>query len=295
MGEIGVIPALEDFFDRILGRGDAAITVPTFDGSLKPNQLLERAEVVAEFAEPEDLAASTARSISPTEQCCAVATGSLVARGPTFRAADHGVLRPARRPARSGAGRHGSQGIWRRSKGPMPGKVISGGGMCAVNALAPGPDGSLLATDGSANEPYRGLGARSPQSRTQRQVARDQSRDRRGQREGVRAALRVRRGGSGERRAGQRKLAASPGRGRRRRVGAERARPFAGLSFPHGARFRRRLLAHGLHREDAAVRVRPARSRLSQAHDEGSATGVLGRRRGWARAARSTSRCRARI
>ena len=42
MGEVGVIPALEDFFDRILGRGDAAITVPTFDGSLKPNQLLEQ-------------------------------------------------------------------------------------------------------------------------------------------------------------------------------------------------------------------------------------------------------------
>src|SRR5579871_5992531 len=56
MGEIGVIPALEDFFDRILGRGDAAITVPTFDGSLKPNQLLETAEVIEAFEKPEDLA-----------------------------------------------------------------------------------------------------------------------------------------------------------------------------------------------------------------------------------------------
>src|ERR1700760_117824 len=52
-----MIPALEDFFDRFLGRGDAAITVPPFDGSLKPNQLLERAEVIGEFADPEDLAA----------------------------------------------------------------------------------------------------------------------------------------------------------------------------------------------------------------------------------------------
>src|SRR5215469_2493176 len=50
-----MIPALEDFFDRFLGRGDAAITVPPFDGSLKPNQLLERAEVAGEFGEPEDL------------------------------------------------------------------------------------------------------------------------------------------------------------------------------------------------------------------------------------------------
>src|ERR1700751_5929404 len=51
-----MIPALEDFFDRVLGRGDAAITVPPFDGSLKPNQLLEHAETIGEFSEPEDLA-----------------------------------------------------------------------------------------------------------------------------------------------------------------------------------------------------------------------------------------------
>ena len=59
-----MIPALEDFFDRILGRGDAAITVPTFDGSLKPNQLLEHAEVVGEFAEPEDLVCRWRRALS---------------------------------------------------------------------------------------------------------------------------------------------------------------------------------------------------------------------------------------
>src|SRR5581483_5877521 len=38
-------------------------------------------------------------------------------------------------------------------EGTDAGKVISGGGMRAVNALAAGPDGSLLATDGSASEP----------------------------------------------------------------------------------------------------------------------------------------------
>ena len=31
----------EDFADRLLGRGDATITVPSFDGALKPNQILE--------------------------------------------------------------------------------------------------------------------------------------------------------------------------------------------------------------------------------------------------------------
>ena len=40
----------------MLGRGDATITVPSFDGALKPNQILEKAEIVARFDAPEDLA-----------------------------------------------------------------------------------------------------------------------------------------------------------------------------------------------------------------------------------------------
>ena len=56
MGVAYVIAALREFTDRVFGRGEAAITVPPFDGALKPNQLLEEAAVVAELAEPEDLA-----------------------------------------------------------------------------------------------------------------------------------------------------------------------------------------------------------------------------------------------
>jgi hypothetical protein len=51
-----MMPALKAFADRFLGRGDATITVPSFDGALKPNQILEKAETVAQFAAPEDLA-----------------------------------------------------------------------------------------------------------------------------------------------------------------------------------------------------------------------------------------------
>src|SRR5882672_4421493 len=47
--------ALRGFADRLLGRGDATITVPSFDGALKPNQILEKAETVAAFDAPEDL------------------------------------------------------------------------------------------------------------------------------------------------------------------------------------------------------------------------------------------------
>ncbi|MGB3864467.1 MAG: hypothetical protein WBA29_02410, partial [Xanthobacteraceae bacterium] len=51
-----MIAALRNLTDNVLGRGSAAITVPPFDGALKPNQILEHAEVVAEFAAPNDIA-----------------------------------------------------------------------------------------------------------------------------------------------------------------------------------------------------------------------------------------------
>jgi hypothetical protein len=51
-----VIAAFKERIDRFLGRGEAAITIPPFDGALKPNQLLETAAVLAELAAPEDLA-----------------------------------------------------------------------------------------------------------------------------------------------------------------------------------------------------------------------------------------------
>src|SRR3977135_3844368 len=51
-----MMPALKAFADRFLGRGDATITVPSFDGALKPNQIHEKAETIGQFAAPEDLA-----------------------------------------------------------------------------------------------------------------------------------------------------------------------------------------------------------------------------------------------
>ena len=51
-----MIGALKEFADRLLGRGDATITVPSFDGALKPNQILEKAETAGQFEQPEDIA-----------------------------------------------------------------------------------------------------------------------------------------------------------------------------------------------------------------------------------------------
>src|SRR6476661_8097976 len=56
MGEAVVIAAVREFANRFLGRGDATITVPSFDGALKPNQKLESAETLLTCESPQDLA-----------------------------------------------------------------------------------------------------------------------------------------------------------------------------------------------------------------------------------------------
>ena len=50
-----MIGAVREIANRILGRGEATITVPSFDGALKPNQLLEAAQIVLTCEAPEDL------------------------------------------------------------------------------------------------------------------------------------------------------------------------------------------------------------------------------------------------
>ena len=50
-----MLDSLKTFTDRLLGRGSAAITVPVMDGTLRPNRVLEDAEVVAELPGIDDL------------------------------------------------------------------------------------------------------------------------------------------------------------------------------------------------------------------------------------------------
>ncbi|WP_189353913.1 hypothetical protein [Mesorhizobium sp. M2A.F.Ca.ET.039.01.1.1] len=47
--------AVSRLFDRFLGRGDWAVTVPTLDGPLLPNQDLEEAELFAGLAAADNL------------------------------------------------------------------------------------------------------------------------------------------------------------------------------------------------------------------------------------------------
>ena len=57
-----MISALREWKDQLLGRGDASITVPVFDGALKSNNILEEALVFTTLEAPEDLA-SDGRSL----------------------------------------------------------------------------------------------------------------------------------------------------------------------------------------------------------------------------------------
>jgi hypothetical protein len=147
-----MIAAMRSLLDHVLGRGEASSTVPPMDGQLKPNQLLERAETVAELAAPEDLATDgrsvfvadgervlrlgagapeeVARADGPITALCCLGEGG-------FAAAIGGTA------LRVLGGAHDGK-RWERAAGAP---------LVAVNAVAPGGDGrSLLVTDGSRSE-----------------------------------------------------------------------------------------------------------------------------------------------
>lgn len=154
MGKTPVIGAVREFANRILGRGEATITVPSFDGALKPNQKLEAAETVLSCAAPEDLASDgTALYLADGPRLL-----RLDGAGPTeLRAFDLPISALAFLPdgalAVALAGREVR--IYPSAAARDPSALFAGHGLNAVNALAPASDGTLIATDGSAR---RGVG-----------------------------------------------------------------------------------------------------------------------------------------
>jgi hypothetical protein len=148
-----MISALKSFSDRLLGRGDATITVPSFDGALKPNQILEQAETVAHFDAPEDLA-SDGKAL-------------YVADGVVIRRLDGAVATEVRRFDRpitalcclpDGGIAVALDGrevqIFATPSATTAASTFADPSMNAVNALAPGPGRTLIATDGSSARPY---------------------------------------------------------------------------------------------------------------------------------------------
>jgi hypothetical protein len=148
-----MIHALKQWTERLLGRGDASITVPVLDGALRSNRLIEDAEVVAELDAPEDLASDG--------HALYVADGTRVLRidsagAPTVaHTFERTVSALACLPGGGVAVALGGNEV-RVVGASHDGRrfdTANGRPLHAVNALAATPDGRLLASDGSQTQP----------------------------------------------------------------------------------------------------------------------------------------------
>ena len=156
-----MIGALLDWKDRLLGRGDASITVPVFDGALKSNNLLEEAPVFATLDAPQDLA-TDGRSLF-------VANGKTVLRydlaapgaGASVGATevqrfDRPVSALACLPGGGMAVALDGREV-RIAGGVHDGRcwdAVAGTPLHAVNAISVGADDRLLVTDGSREHAF---------------------------------------------------------------------------------------------------------------------------------------------
>jgi hypothetical protein len=143
-----MIAAIRDFANRFLGRGEATITVPSFDGALKPNQRLESAKVLLECESPEDLASDgAALYLADGTQLKRLEQGTATELRTFERPISALAVLPGGRLAVALGGTEVR--IYASATASEPEAVFGKGALHAVNALAPGPDGTLIATDGS--------------------------------------------------------------------------------------------------------------------------------------------------
>jgi sugar lactone lactonase YvrE len=147
------MPALKAWGDRLLGRGDAAITVPVFDGALKSNQLIEDAAVVAELDAPEDVASDSV-SIFVADGARVLRFGARDSHGTEVMRFERPVTALACLPGGGFAVALDGKEI-RLVGGAHDGRrfdSVDGQPLNAVNALS-ADAGRLLATDGSKTQP----------------------------------------------------------------------------------------------------------------------------------------------
>ncbi|WP_426611827.1 hypothetical protein [Bradyrhizobium sp. McL0616] len=143
-----MIAAVKEFANRFLGRGDATITVPSFDGALKPNQKLESAETLLTCESPEDLATD--------------GSNLFVADGQRLMSLNGGAASVVRNFERSisalcalpGGGLAVVLGgrevrLYSSPSAEQPSATFADAAFNAINALALANDNTLIATDGS--------------------------------------------------------------------------------------------------------------------------------------------------
>ncbi len=144
-----MIDALKTFADRFLGRGDATITVPSFDGALKPNQILETAETVASFEAPDDLATDGKTLYLANGKQLMRIEGSAATE---LRCFDKTITAlcclPDGRLAVALDGREVR--VFETPTAAEAAVTITDPAMTAINALTASPGGGLIATNGSS-------------------------------------------------------------------------------------------------------------------------------------------------
>ena len=148
-----MIALLKRSVDQLMGRGEAAIAVPPMDGPLKPNHLIDNAEVVAELEDGSDLASDGERIW--------VAEGHRLTRflphGERSVVAEfEGPLTAIARLAdgtMAVAVSGGDLQFVGRSRWRVGRREVGGRAMDCITAMAPMRDGSLVVTDSSGSLP----------------------------------------------------------------------------------------------------------------------------------------------
>jgi hypothetical protein len=150
-----MMASLRAWSDRLLGRGDASITVPVFDGALKSNRLIEDAAVLATLTAPADLATDGASVFVADGGCVWQHDVAHADWAPRVAArVDGAITALACLPGGGLALAIGGREI-RIVGGLHDGQrytAAAGRPLNAVNALAAQADGRLIATDGSATQ-----------------------------------------------------------------------------------------------------------------------------------------------
>ena len=139
---------------RLLGAGEASLSVPVFDGAFTPNNMLEEAPVFFEHPDLEDLGVAhdgglfaacgqDVVRLDPSGHASTVARFDAPIQALALRADGGLAVALGGRVLFEGGAEHG------RQLTSVAGRALSG-----VNALHSGPDGKLLISEGSMRRPY---------------------------------------------------------------------------------------------------------------------------------------------
>jgi hypothetical protein len=149
-----MLDALKRVRDRFFGDGDASVAIPVFDGTLKPNNVLESADVFLDLPGLEDLVAGADGELYAA---CEQDVLHVDAMGGT-RLVVH-FPSPVQALARFGQGLvAATQDGLSFVGGALDGKrvdAMDGRSLACVNALCEGPGGVLLISDGSKRTTYQ--------------------------------------------------------------------------------------------------------------------------------------------